>query len=373
MAAPFDPIKLEVGLSFPLIEGIATTFGGLAQYVMTPSGTLYHAAGAASGSGYDDVALVHVGMDGTVDPLPVQTGTYRGEGGSPDGQRIALIISDSLGRSVFEGSLWVLDVRRDILTPLPAGSAVRQSGDVGGRLLWSPDGEWIYYAATPEDGSGRALHRIRADGSGAGEPISGGDGLSPTSISADGKRLYANRGTGGEVDIVVVHLDEDSRVEEVIAAPGRQNSGAISPDGAWLAYVVGAPGAQQVYISSADGQGGRKQVSRDSGSNPAWSPDGTKLYFNTERTRMVVEVKTPTAAEGVSLSVGDLEPSPPEARFVLDSSLARPFELTPDGEEFLTFSLGNRGQGGEVEVIDEIIVTLNFSKELERLVSDQNK
>ena len=103
-------------------------------------------------------------------------------------------------------------------------------------------------------------------------------------------RLYANRGAGEELDIVVIHLDEDPRVEDVIATSGAQRAGVISPDGAWLAYDSNVSGGYQVYISSADGQGGRVQVSRDGGQRPAWSPDGTKLYFNTGLTRMVVEV-----------------------------------------------------------------------------------
>ena len=46
-------------------------------------------------------------------------------------------------------------------------------------------------------------------------------------------------------------------------------------------------------------------------------------------------------------------------------------ELTPGGGKgFLTLLREDPGGG---EVIDEIIVTFNFSKELERLVSDQNK
>jgi hypothetical protein len=190
-------------------------------------------------------------------------------------------------------------------------------------------------------------------------------------------RLYATTRQG---DIVVIHLDEDSRVEEVIALPGRQGEGAISPDGAWLAYISDDSGEMQTYISSADGQGGRVQVSRDDGSNPAWSPNGTKLYFNTGRTRMVVEVKAPTdneggavqAAEGVSVSAQDLEISPPEELFVLDPSLHPAVELTSDGEGFLTLSTGETTPP-DPERIDEIIVTLNFSKVLESLVSDQNK
>ena len=46
--------------------------------------------------------------------------------------------------------------------------------------------------------------------------------------------------------------------------------------------------------------------------------------------------------------------------------------VTADGDGFLTASLDYLGGVGDAE-IDEIIVTLNFAKELERLVSGQDK
>ena len=80
-------------------------------------------------------------------------------------------------------------------------------------------------------------------------------------------------------------------------------------------------------------------------------------------------------AEGVSASAQDLEISPPKVLFELDPSLHPGILVAPDGEGFLAASLAALGGAGagEIDEIDEIIVTLNFSKELERLVSDQNK
>lgn len=131
-------------------------------------------------------------------------------------------------------------------------------------------------------------------------------------------------------------------------------------------------------ILSLLGKGGMGEVyrgaSRSGGINPAWSPDGTKLYFNTGRTRMVVEVKTPTdteggavqTAQGTRVSPRDLEVSAPNALFDRDLSLSPTVELTPDGDGFLTLSGAGRGTAGAFGA-NEIIVTLNFSKVLERL------
>ncbi len=269
----------------------------------------------------------------------------------------------------------VLDVQRDVLTSLPAGSDVG-----GGVLLWSPDGDWIYYSAGTEDGLESAIYRIAMDGSGAGARVSEQYGLTQTSITADGKRLYAQDGG----DIVLIHLDEDSRVEEVITGPEREVHADVSPDGAWLAYRSSGPGGNQVYIRSADGQGGLKQVSRDGGDDPEWSPDGRKLYFKTgfglrERTLMVVELTTPTddeggavqATEGMSVSAADLDITPPRLLFDVAPELAFDMKLTPDGEGFLGLSVSDPGQGEEV--IDEIIVVENFFLMIERACSGQNR
>ncbi|MHC5065205.1 MAG: protein kinase domain-containing protein [Planctomycetota bacterium] len=362
MAATFDPAELSLGPAVPVIEGIATN-PTAAQYDLTSSGTLYHIAGLP---GAERPAaqrmLVQIGLDGKVDPLAVQTGPYRMAVPSPDGQRVLVILEQR--RWDREGARFgILDLRRDVLTPL---SSFR--GHLHG-ALWSPDGQWIYYGL---HNSEILLHRLRTDGSSeTGEEIPGGRDMVPTSFSADGSRLYVTHSVEGSADIAFLRLDEDFRREEVVSLPGDQTEGVISPDGNWLAYVA----EDRVYICAANGAGGRVQVSRGEGENLTWSADGTSLFYSqSERTGasrrggreiMRVTIESPGDAP---VTLENLQVSSPEKHFSAPSGLSS-FHLLPKGEGYLAINpVDSEEEGTErSRGTTEILVTLNFASELERL------
>ena len=53
----------------------------------------------------------------------------------------------------------------------------------------------------------------------------------------------------------------------------------LSPDGGWLAYTSSESGSQEVYLTRFPSGQGKWQVSAGLGTVPAWSPDGTRLYY----------------------------------------------------------------------------------------------
>ncbi len=54
---------------------------------------------------------------------------------------------------------------------------------------------------------------------------------------------------------------------------------AISPDGRWMAYVTDDSGRQEVLLRPFPGLGAITPGSRNGGTGPAWSPDGSELYY----------------------------------------------------------------------------------------------
>ena len=145
-AVPFDLDRGEItGTAAPVLEGavgaVATATNGMLAYV--------------SGSP-PARRLVWVDREGREQPLGVERGGYRDLDLSPDDQRIALTITDTLGGS----DVWVYDLARDTMT-LAAGGP-----DLELYPLWTPDGESLVYASTRGEEGGRNLFRRAADGTG---------------------------------------------------------------------------------------------------------------------------------------------------------------------------------------------------------------
>lgn len=53
----------------------------------------------------------------------------------------------------------------------------------------------------------------------------------------------------------------------------------FSPDGRWIAYQSDESRAYQVYVQAFPDGHGKRQISGETGVNPAWSHDGQELFF----------------------------------------------------------------------------------------------
>ncbi len=141
---------------------------------------------------------------------------------------------------------------------------------------WSPDGNWIAFAAWRTgtshiykiDINGENLQRLTnlgldPDWSPDGQSIAFGEPFTGTYvIDADGKNLV-------RIDIQVNRLD-------FIFDP------AWSPDGKQIACVFLADG-QDIYIMDTDGQNARRISPLGTWSlNPAWSPDGKWIAYDAD-------------------------------------------------------------------------------------------
>ena len=111
-AVPFDVDRLEVhGTPATVLDQIGySAVHGSAQLDFSQSGTLIYRSGGAGGG------LLTVGwLDsaGKAQPLLAKPGTYGRPSMSPDGQRLALEVSEGSGTDI-----WVYDWQRDTMTRL---------------------------------------------------------------------------------------------------------------------------------------------------------------------------------------------------------------------------------------------------------------
>jgi Tol biopolymer transport system component len=167
--------------------------------------------------------------------------------------------------------------------------------------------------------------------------------------SLDGKYLLYNLGaSSGPKDLYLLPLNGDRRPIPFATAPYNEDSGAISPNGHWLAYRSNESGHSEIYVQPVPGAGmppGKWQVSTAGvGSQPAWRRDGKELYFMTQDKIWAVSVKT----EGSSFEAGT-----PVALFSLRSGLSarNHFTVSADGRRLLVDTPAEAGSTEQFNVL----------------------
>jgi Tol biopolymer transport system component len=186
---------------------------------------------------------------------------------SPDGRWIAFFCRE-IGP---KGDLWVM--------PAAGGQAHRLTLDKqeGGDPVWTPDGHWILF---PSDRSGSlTLWRVPSSG-GKPEAVTTGAGedTSPA-ISPDGKTLIFTN-TRNSWRLMLLDLASGTQ-KELISQRQNMAMPTFSPDGERIAFFQEMEGDVHLFVVGVDGTGWR-QVTRDRGQQnimPAWSADGSALYF----------------------------------------------------------------------------------------------
>jgi serine/threonine-protein kinase len=340
MAAPFDPVGVEVvGDSVSVVQGVRQGQYKV-DYVLSDEGMLVYVP--STGTGGFDRTLVWVDREGQEEPLALEPQGYESPRISPDGSRIAITIDESGGSDV-----WLYDLEREILTRLTFDPAADHNP------VWTPDGQRIVFDSG-RVGTGHNLFWKAADGTGQVERLATGSyNQTAHSISPDGKRLvFGNVGTPR--DLLVLSMEGERTSQPLFQSQFNETRGRISPDGHWIAYESDESGQQEIYIRPFPNvEEGKWQISRDGGTEPAWSPLGQELFFRNGGAMMVVGIKTePTFMPGspVVLFTG---------RYT--SGIAVNYDISPDGQRFLMIK-EDEGQPGQINVV------FNWFEELKRLV-----
>jgi Tol biopolymer transport system component len=270
-AVPFDVDRLEVhGTPAPVLDQVGyNAVQGSAQLDFSQNGTLIYRDGGAGGG-----LLTVAWLDGAgkEQPLLAKPGAYSNPSLSPDGERLAMDVSDGSGTD-----MWVYDWRRDTMTRLTFTGKEN-------RPVWSPDGRYTVFNAV-----GEGLSVIRSDGSGKPQPLTQSKNSQvPWSFTPDGKRLaFMEQDLKTSYDLWTVPLESDSaglhsgKPEVFLQTPADERYPSFSPDGRWLAYVSDESGTYQVYVRAFPEKGGKWQISNSGGTLPMWSRNGHELFFET--------------------------------------------------------------------------------------------
>ncbi len=202
---------------------------------------------------------------------------------SPDGTRVCYVSADSGGFDVWTVNLDGSDNRR-IVSMYPEQAL---------HPVWSPDGQWVAYAARGD------VFKVRADGSEPPINLSHGLGQAPLQEyiqwTPDGKSLVLVRsGPNSYLQVACISTDipaDKVAVRYVTSDDWNCGDPQISPDGEWIAFQSDRSGYRDnkrmdIWLVPFEGGYARNLTPNTIAhhdSKPRWSPDGKRLAFVSDR------------------------------------------------------------------------------------------
>jgi Tol biopolymer transport system component/DNA-binding winged helix-turn-helix (wHTH) protein len=196
---------------------------------------------------------------------------------SPDGRRVAFFRTSSTGAN----DLYVADIGPGLV---PAGEPRKLTSDSRGARspVWTPDGKAILF--TSDRGGLNSLWRISPLPNSKPVAVGGEDVFTPA-VDAAGRRVIYER---------AALVDRLSSIElcgpgcasgplrRLVFSPKLARNPAYSPDGRHIAFESSRSGNTEIWVCDRDGSNAR-QLTFFNGpltGTPRWSPDGAWLAFD---------------------------------------------------------------------------------------------
>jgi hypothetical protein len=128
-------------------------------------------------------------------------------------------------------------------------------------------------------------------------------------------------------------LDGSQKPIPVGSRKGSSSQGRISPKGKFIAFTSNESGRDEIYVQAMPPATVYRNLSINGGHSPRWSHDGKELFFVSPDAEMMA----------VDITLDPINSPPVPHRLfqlkgeVLTDPAASPYDVRPDGQQFLIF------------------------------------
>lgn len=292
--------------------------GPIQSFGLSSNGLLAYITGSMES---EDSELVWVDRSGTVTPLGLPVLDYAHPRLSPDGRRLAVTVGGDVA------GIWLSDLERLTLMPLDPGAS-------GILPVWVGGSERIAFTSQTEGGWEIVARSVNNDGP-RELMVERSPGQAMTSSTAEGGALaYVAASLETGFDVWVIDNVNGGTPRSFLASPANERAPTFSLDGRLLAYVSDEAGVPQVFVVTHPRSEWKQMVSTDGGTQPAWDPAGSILYYRQEDRLMEVDVALDTnlrvsAPRTVLRFPASRGPWPQVADYDIDPSSGRILMLRP--------------------------------------------
>jgi Tol biopolymer transport system component len=270
-------------------------------------------------------APVFVDASGAVHPpLTGADGSFMYPRISPDGKRFAVQVTSTCGEDV-----WLYDIASRTAARLTTtGAALHPT--------WTPDGRRIVVMR----GGKRGLLSLPVDGGGTADTLPETVDAFAPAVAPNGRSVVFQRPPARPAhpahawSIWSASLQGEGAPRRVLEDQFVNFMPTVSPDGRALAYVSDATGRREVYARPFPGGGAAVQVSEGGGIEPAWSPDGRRIYYLEPKGALMAAAATPALAITSRTRILD--------KAFVGGMPHRNYDVAPDGTGFLMIAPGGR-------------------------------